>query len=58
MILENKKRRTDSGHGIGPNTELDGDSDGEEWENMDQESGDGPKNVNGAGSEDRARLAL
>lgn len=57
-IMENKKRRTDSGHVIGPNTELDVDSEGEEWENMDQESEGGSKNVNGAGSEDRARLAL
>lgn len=57
-ILENKKRRTNSGHVIGPSTELDVDSEGEEWENRDQESEGGPKNVNGAGSGDRARLAL
>lgn len=57
-ILENKKRRTNSGHVIGPNTKLDVDSEGEEWENMDQESEGGPKNVNEAGFEDRARLAL
>lgn len=57
-IIENKKRRTDQGQPISPNTEIDMDSEEEDYDNMDQEGIDGSKNVYGAGSEDRARLAL
>ncbi|KAL8096524.1 hypothetical protein AgCh_037471 [Apium graveolens] len=57
-ILENKKRRTDTGHVMGLNTELDVDSEEEDCENMDQETENGPKNVTVAGSESRARLVL
>lgn len=57
-ILENKKRRTDTGDNMGLNMELQVASDDEFGENMDHESEVGSKNVIEAGSESRARLRL
>lgn len=57
-VLESKKRRTDSGHNTAQNTELDAGSDDDEYESMDQEFVNGPKNGIGAVSGSRTRLAL
>ncbi|KAK1404705.1 hypothetical protein POM88_004310 [Heracleum sosnowskyi] len=56
-VLENKKRRTESGfeNPMGLNTELSLDSDGDNDISMDQDANDVPKNLFGAGSVDRAR---
>lgn len=59
VILENKKRRTDSGteNMLGLNTEIDPETDTEETVSMEQDVVNGPKNGFVAGSEDRARLS-
>lgn len=58
IILENKKRRTESGQVVGLNTELAVDSDDEEIIGMEQDGATVSKNVQEAGSAERARLAL
>lgn len=60
VILENKKRRMDSGtdNMLGLNTELEQESDTEEVIGMDQDMVNGSKNEFVAGSESQARLEL
>ncbi|WOH09154.1 hypothetical protein DCAR_0728609 [Daucus carota subsp. sativus] len=59
VILENKKRRTDSGEEniLGQDTEIEQESD-TEVEQMDQDANNGSKNGFVAGSGERARQAL
>lgn len=56
IVMENKKRRTELGQTLGLYTELGVDSEDEDLTSMDQDEGSVSKNVNGAGSGDRARL--
>lgn len=56
-ISENKKRKTDSGHVLGPNIEINVGSDIENFDTMGQENDNRSKNVFGAGAVEWARLS-
>lgn len=58
IIMESKKRKTETGQTLGSHTELGVDSDEDDLTRMDQDGGSDPKNEYGASSGSRARLEL